>query len=100
VTAWQILEKETPENTYHLEYFNRLSKLKYPFLSSADPAETALRFTLSQPGVHTAIVGTTNPERFSTNAGIVARGPLAEVEMVAIRKRWQEVAHLTWTGQI
>jgi aryl-alcohol dehydrogenase-like predicted oxidoreductase len=42
--------------------------------------EIALRFTLSQPGVHTAIIGTTNPENAKTNLDAAAKGPLpAEV---------------------
>jgi aryl-alcohol dehydrogenase-like predicted oxidoreductase len=43
-------------------------------------AEIALRFTLSQSGVHSAIVGTTNPANAQSNLAAAAKGPLpAEV---------------------
>ena len=38
--------------------------------------EFALRFTLSQPGVHTAIIGTTNPDNARKNFAIAEKGPL------------------------
>lgn len=96
--AWRY--PGVPENTYHQEYYRRLVELNYPFLSTPEVAEVALRFTLTQPGVHTAIVGTTNPERFAANGVTVAKGALPKDEIVAIRNRWKEVADLTWTGQI
>lgn len=48
-------------------------------------AEIALRFTLSADGVHTAIVGTTNPDHVSANLAAAARGPLSEDEVGRIR---------------
>lgn len=43
-----------------------------------DPLEWALRFTLSHSFVHSAIVGTTNPDHVRENARRVAGGPLSE----------------------
>jgi len=60
----------------------------------------ALRFTLSVPGVHTAIVGTARPGRFEENARALAEGKLSKAEMTAIRARWAEVADRRWTGQV
>ena len=43
-----------------------------------DPLEWALRFTLSHSFLHSAIVGTTNPDHIRENAQRAARGPLSE----------------------
>jgi hypothetical protein len=78
-----------------------LRELKYGFLRDKSPAAfgTALRFTLSVPGVHTAIVGTTRPSRWEQNAALLAAGPLAKSDFDAIRDRWSAVARPGWTGQ-
>lgn len=41
-------------------------------------AELALRFTLSQSGVHSAIIGTTSAENTKANIAAAAKGPLPE----------------------
>ena len=47
--------------------------------------ELALRFTLSQPGVHTAIVGTTNPNHVAANIAAAEKGALPAAQVAAIR---------------
>ena len=99
--AWKTGRK--PMNSYHHEYWERLRKLNYDFLRNSDLEKTisiALRFTLSMPGVHTAIVGTTKPERWQENAKLLEAGPLSKDEFQAIRHRWEEVAPRIWVGQI
>jgi aryl-alcohol dehydrogenase-like predicted oxidoreductase len=49
--------------------------------------------------VHTAIVGTTRPERWPENAALLARGPLPAADIDAIRARWRAVSRADWTGQ-
>ena len=61
---------------------------------------SALRFTLSVPGVHTAIVGTTKPERWQQNAELLRAGALSRAEFDRIRARWREVAGPSWDGQV
>ena len=97
--AWRSGTK--PSNGYHYEYWRRLRELDYDFLRGPLPESiaTALRFTVSVDGVHTAIVGTTNPERWAQNAALLARGPLPKAEFEAIRRRWRAVAGVGWTGQ-
>lgn len=94
---------KSPErvNDYTRPYHDRLTALDYSFLADeAHAAATALRFTLSVPGVHTAIVGTTRPERWRQNAALLKDGPLSPEEFEAIRTRWQAVAQPDWIGQI
>jgi aryl-alcohol dehydrogenase-like predicted oxidoreductase len=98
--VWRYAQK--PDNAYVQPYWERIQKLRYDFLG-ADPSTgvaTALRFTLSVPGVHTAIVGTSKPGRWRENAGMLAAGPLPEGQFQAIRSRWRQVADPTWVGQI
>lgn len=91
-----------PIDSYHHEYWERLRKLEYDFLTDEDLEHTvsiALRFTLTVSGVHTAIVGTTKPERWESNAQLLETGPLSEREFQAIRQRWEDVAPRIWVGQ-
>jgi aryl-alcohol dehydrogenase-like predicted oxidoreductase len=97
--AW-LLSRRPSRGSYEYDYWERLQTLKYPFLAAPDGVATALRFTLSVPGVHTAIVGTTRPERWSENAALLAAGPLAAADFERIRARWRQVAEPTWTGQV
>ena len=98
--AWRYARK--PAEPYHQPYWTRLRALDYGFLRARDGggAATALRFTLSAPGVHTAIVGTTRPERWGQNAAALEAGGLEAEEFARIRTRWREVADPSWTGQV
>jgi aryl-alcohol dehydrogenase-like predicted oxidoreductase len=98
--AWRWPER--PPNAYHHAYWERLRKLDYDFLrgDAKQAAATALRFTLSVPGVDTAIVGTTKPGRWRENAELLAAGPLPADEFEKIRQRWRQVADASWVGQV
>jgi aryl-alcohol dehydrogenase-like predicted oxidoreductase len=97
--AWKTGKK--PSSSYHHEYWRRLRELDYAFLRAplSESIATALRFTLSVGGVHTAIVGTAKPARWAENAALLARGPLPAADIAAIRQRWRDVAGLDWGGQ-
>jgi aryl-alcohol dehydrogenase-like predicted oxidoreductase len=96
--AWLV--DRVSRGAYEYEYWRRLQKLDYDFLAAADGVATALRFTLSVPGVHTAIVGTARPGRFEENARAAAEGALSAAQMAAIRARWAEVSDASWGGQV
>jgi aryl-alcohol dehydrogenase-like predicted oxidoreductase len=96
--AWRYARK--PAEPYYQDYWSRLRALDYAFLKTDAAVATALRFTLSLPGVHTAIVGTTKPERWQANAALLARGALPAADVERIRGRWRQVADASWDGQI
>jgi aryl-alcohol dehydrogenase-like predicted oxidoreductase len=95
--AWRYARK--PSEPYYQPYWSRLRALDYAFLEGEAAVATALRFTLSAPGVHTAIVGTTKPDRWQANARLLAAGPLPAAELERIRARWRAVAAASWEGQ-
>ncbi len=92
--------KEKPEDSYHHEYWDRIQKLKFDFLSRSmdESIAKALRFTLSIPGISTMIVGTTKPQRWQENAKYISLGELAPDDFEAIRRRWRDVADESWVG--
>ena len=96
--VWRNEEK--PGESYHHEYWDRIQQLKFDFTSKSlqEATATALRFTLSIPGVDTLIVGTTRPQRWQENAKYVAEGKLSDEEYEAIRERWKEVGGDDWVG--
>jgi len=91
-------EKATPETVSRL-----LGEALDAGLNHMEPenaAAIALRFTLSVPGVHTAIVGTANRTRWRQNAALLAAGALDDARIASIRARWKAVAGADWVGQI
>lgn len=101
--AWK--HEQEPTGSYSHTYWKRLRELKYAFLARPLPEAVgiALRFTLAQPGVATAIVGTTKPGRWKENAAALDSGgggqlPVAGVNL--IRARWKSVAKGDWVGQV
>jgi hypothetical protein len=98
--SWRYARK--PAEAYYQTYWSRLRTLDYPFLRDASDTAvaTAVRFTLGVPGVHTAIVGTTKPERWQQNAALLEAGALPADELERIRARWREVADASWVGQV
>jgi aryl-alcohol dehydrogenase-like predicted oxidoreductase len=97
--AWRYAT--TPQNTYHRPYWERLRKLDYDFLKrgTEEAVSIALRFTLSVPGVDTAIAGTKNPDRWRANARLLEAGLLPSAQYDAIRAIWRSSAQPDWIGQ-
>ncbi|MGK2858090.1 MAG: aldo/keto reductase [Thermoanaerobaculia bacterium] len=98
--AWRW--DSAPPDSYHHAYWNRLRELRYPELEGdvSTAAGIALRFTLGVEGVSTAIVGTKTPGRWQENARVVEAGPLTPEVRDSIRRRWKQVAHPDWSGQV
>ncbi len=98
--VWRF--KERPDNSYLHDYWQRLGELGFDFVNGdpTDTASVALRFTLSVPGVHTAIVGTQRPGRWKENARMLGLGMLPDHQFNAIRDRWLDTASEDWVGQV
>ena len=61
--------------------------------------ELALRFTLSQPGVHCAIIGTTNPENARANIAYAEKGPLPQDAVAKVRQAFRKADPTrAWVG--
>ena len=82
--AWKELDvQQGLYKSYVKPYYDRLRamKLNPTDLGFAGPMdevwpELAMRFTLSHPGVHCAIIGTTNPRNAESNLRQAEKGPL------------------------
>jgi aryl-alcohol dehydrogenase-like predicted oxidoreductase len=96
--AWRTGSK--PESSYQHAYWDRLQTLEYDWLKGdlKESVGTALRFTLTVPGVQTAIVGTANPDRWVENARLLEQGLLPQDRYEAIRAVWQAKSSADWIG--
>ena len=93
---WRFAER--PVGHYAELYWQRLRRL------ALDPAglewgEFALRFSAFAPGVHSAIVGTANPENLRRNAAYLAKGPLPVDLLAAVDAAWQREG-TEWPGSV
>ncbi|MDP6688618.1 MAG: aldo/keto reductase [Alphaproteobacteria bacterium] len=105
--AWKdVSEQRGMYVNYAATYSQRLATMAITpedlgYAADAWP-EIALRFTLSQPGLSCAIVGTTKASHVATNLAAAAKGPLPEDEIAALREAFQRAetaAGETWLGQ-
>jgi aryl-alcohol dehydrogenase-like predicted oxidoreductase len=106
--AWkQIQEQPGMYQSYAKQYTDRframglkLSDLGYKDGDEHAWPEAALRFTLSQSGVHTAIIGTTNPKHAEANLIAATQGPLSADAVGKIRAVFRQANQGgKWTGQ-
>ena len=96
-SAW--INQHEPADPVDQIYWERLKVLNYDFLKR-DPesiASTALRFTLSVPGVDILLIGTTNSKHLQHNLAQMEAGPLTRSQYNAIHNRWKT---LTWWLQL
>ena len=103
--CWKDLESQPGMyKNYAATYTKRLAEMDiepsdFGFKGPADWPEIALRFTLSQPGVCTAIVGTTSKANAQKNLEIAEKGDLPDETVAAIRAAFEAADDGTWTGQ-
>ena len=106
--AWKDLNQQQGlYKDYAKTYTDRLRQmnLEPAALGFAGPPEQAwpelaLRFTLSQPGVHCAIIGTTNPDNARRNIELAGKGSLPRDVVDRIRAAFRQAdPEGKWTGQ-
>lgn len=104
--AWQGAENRPGFYGSYVEpYVGRLQRMGISPTDVGLPAtgagwlEMAIRFTLSIPGVHTAIVGTTNPDNAEQNIAAAEKGPLSSEDVERIREAFGTVSAGEWFGQ-
>lgn len=96
--------------TYAETYTQRFAQMRVDLRElgiNGNPAdvwpELALRFTLSQPGVHSAIIGTTDPQHASANLRAIEKGALADEILHQLRTAFQHAernAGEHWAAQM
>ncbi len=97
-TAWRAPQQlKGIYQEYARPYRERFETMKVTpqvlgFSGEADWPEIALRFTLSQPGVHVAIVGTTNPENAKRNVSVAEKGPLPQAVVEKLQSAFRRAA--------
>jgi aryl-alcohol dehydrogenase-like predicted oxidoreductase len=106
--AWKDIEQQPGMyKSYAKTYTERLAKMRLDpaalgFRGTAERAwpELALRFTLSQGGVHCAIIGTTNPDNARANLEAAAKGPLPAEVVRKVREAFRAADPKgQWEGQ-
>jgi aryl-alcohol dehydrogenase-like predicted oxidoreductase len=103
-SAWRGLQAFSSFYPQYVKpYWDRFQGLRLTphdlgFSSEKDWAEIALRFTLSQSGVHSAIIGTTNPDNARANIAAARKGPLPVETVKKIRDAFKHAAAEGWPG--
>jgi aryl-alcohol dehydrogenase-like predicted oxidoreductase len=84
---WRFTDR--PVGQYVEPYWERALQLAYPLEESSWP-ETALRFTVFEPGITTAIIETSRPEHLALNQQLIERGPLPADRVSQLKERFSE----------
>ena len=93
---WRFAER--PVGDYAEPYWLRWQAMALD-AGGREWGETALRFSLSIPGVASAVVGTGRPAHLREAIDWAARGPLEAAEVRRWRERFQ-ACDQGWTGQV
>ncbi|HLL90860.1 MAG TPA: aldo/keto reductase [Tepidisphaeraceae bacterium] len=103
--AWKDLaDQRGIYQSYAKTYSDRLRQMNLTPATVGLPAdawgELALRFTLSFPDVHCAIIGTTNPANLDLNLRVLDKGPLPADAVAKLRQAFRDApGSAKWTGQ-
>jgi aryl-alcohol dehydrogenase-like predicted oxidoreductase len=106
-TAWRLAQQlQGMYQDYAKPYRERFAAMRIVpqdvgFSGAGDWPEIALRFTLSQPGVNVAIIGTTNPANAKRNLEAVGKGPLPQDALDKLASAFQRAeasAKQKWPG--
>jgi aryl-alcohol dehydrogenase-like predicted oxidoreductase len=89
---------DVPRGDYCETYWHRWRTMAVPDDGLA-PGERALRFTLSLPGVASAIVGTTKLAHLLEAVAWAGAGPLPAASMAALRAAWTRHG-ADWDGEV
>jgi aryl-alcohol dehydrogenase-like predicted oxidoreductase len=107
--AWKdISDQQGFYQTYAKVYTDRLRQMNITPADLGFPGNPidawpalALHFTLSIPGVHCAIIGTTNPDNAKRNIELAGQGPLPAPPVAKLREAFRTAAAgKDWHGQI
>jgi aryl-alcohol dehydrogenase-like predicted oxidoreductase len=90
---------QAPHGDYCEPYWQRMRAMGMAPPGEMPWGEFALRFTLSMPGVASAIVGTGRLAHLKQNVAWAAKGPLDAAVVAAWRERFRERDE-GWTGQV
>lgn len=94
---WRFAQR--PAGDYAEEYWWRWRTMDLD-PRGLDWQELALRFAAFTPGVHSCIVGTRDPAHLRRNVEIVARGPLPDDQVAAIRAAFRAHDPGWWRGEV
>lgn len=94
---WRFAQR--PTGDYAEEYWWRWRTMDLD-PRGLDWQELALRFTAYTPGVHSCIVGTADPAHLRRNVELIARGPLPEDQVAAIRAAFRAHDPGWWRGEV
>lgn len=101
--CWRDLEEYNPfYANYAQPYTQRLKQMGFTPESlgfGGEWLELALRFTVFQPGLTSALIGSTSLEHIRENIQMVDQGPLPEDVQARIREAWRANDDGTWIGQ-
>jgi len=94
---WRFAEQ--PHDDYCEPYWLRMRAMGMAPPGEMPWGEFALRFTLSMPGVASAIVGTGRPAHLRENVGWASKGPLDAALMADWQARFRALDQ-DWIGQV